>query len=268
MDAARRILKVLAICCLCNMASHARSADPVNGPDASKSPAVTLELTKLEVTDSSLELSYRVRNSSNHEVWVCSDVGRIPFELYLTHDRQTLLIRKHLSVPCYKIWHRPPAPGKYVRLGAATAQSESLRIGLPAGGQFLYTSETTEVITQTVRCLVLEIGYYNEDLPALARSICEVADRFSAEGWRLYLDTVGVDPNMWHTYFRGITARGALAGFEVVNKDAVSRGYVYLDYSYEAMAEKVLRMEINGVAIPYNGRIEREVPPRFSATSD
>jgi len=114
----------------------------------------------------------------------------------------------------------------------------------------------------------LEIGYYNEDLFALARNICAISDQFSAEGWKLYVTTSGVDPNMWHTYFRGITARGALADFEMMNKDPAGRGYVYLNYSYEALAEEILRLDINGVAIPYHGRIEREVPPLFPGASD
>jgi hypothetical protein len=268
MNATRRILKVLAICCLCNMASHAQPADPVNSSAENKGSAATIELTKLEVTDSSLALSYKIENGSTHEVWVCSEVvrARIPFEMFLTHDRQTLLIRKRLAVPCYAVWHRPPDPGMYVRISPGAAQPESVRIDLPASPTFFYASQTREGTAQTVRRLVLEIGYYDEDLPALVHSICAVADQFSADGWKLY--TSQVDPNMWHAYFRGLSVGSALSDFDVVNKDPASKGYVYVNYSYEALAEKVLRMEINGVAIPYSGRIEFEVPPRFPAVLD
>ncbi|OHB65515.1 MAG: hypothetical protein A2Y77_04305 [Planctomycetes bacterium RBG_13_62_9] len=266
MDAARGILKVLALCCLCNMASHAQPAGTASVPGTGKGPAPTIELAKLEIAVSSLELSYTIRNGSDHEAWICTEVSHIPFEMYVTHDQQALLIRRHLDVPCWHIWHHPPLPGTYMRLRPGAAQPESLRIDLPAKPTFLYAHETTEVIEQTVNRLVLEIGYYDENLPALVRSICEVADKFSDEGWKLY--TSGPDPNMWHTYFRGLTVRGALSGFDVVNKDPDSTGYVRIDYSYQALAEKVLRMEINGVAIPYKGRIEREAPPRFPATSD
>jgi hypothetical protein len=228
----------------------------VNGPDNSKGTAVTVELTKLEVTDVSLALSYQIRNASDHEVWVCSEVtrGRTRFEMFLTHDKQTLLIRKRLDVPTQAIWHTPPDPGTYVRLNPGAVQPESLQIDLPATGRFRYASQSTEVLAQTVRRLVLEIGYFDENLPALLRSIRAVGDHFSDEGWKLY--TARLNPGMWQTYFRGLAAYGAASDLDIINKDPESKGYVYINYSYQALMEKVLRMEINGVGIPYKGKIE------------
>ena len=96
MNAARRIAKLLAICCVCTVLSPAEDA---KGPDMSKNAAVTMEITKLEVNDSTLALSYNIRNGTDREAWVCSEVGSIPFEAFLTSDKQTLLIRKRLDVP-------------------------------------------------------------------------------------------------------------------------------------------------------------------------
>jgi hypothetical protein len=233
------------------MASHAEQAKEVTGPDDGKATVVTIELTKLEVTDFSLGLTYTIRNSSDHDVWVCSEVSSIPFEVYLTHDKQTLLIRKRLDVPCGKIWHRPPAAGTYIRLRPSAAQPESVLIDLPVAPKSVYATVDAAEVAQTVRRLALEIGYYDEDLPALVRSIFEVADKFSPESWDL-------DPNILKTYFPGLIVRGALSDFDVINKDPYGEGHVYIECSYQALGEKVLRMEINGVAIPYRGRIETE----------
>lgn len=250
------VVRILGVCCLCNIASHAQRVGALNGPNDSKGQAVTMELRKLEITDASLGLSYTIKNESDHEVWICSEVcvTSIPYEMYLTHDQQTLLIRRRLEVPTFKVWARPPAPGKYTRLRPGAVQPESLLIDLPARPTFLYAPQTTEVVAQTVRRVVLEIGYFDEDLPALLRSIRAVGDQFSNEGWKLY--TARLNPDMWQTYFRGLRAHTAAGDFGIINKDPESKGYAYLNYSYQALIEKVLRMEINGVGIPYKGRIE------------
>lgn len=254
MNAWIRIMEMLAICTMCDMACHAGQADDVNSPVDGREAAVTIELTKLEVTDTSLEFSYKIRNHSGHDVWVCSEVSSAPFEVFLTHDTQTLLIRKRLDVPCNAIWARPPAPGKYICLGPAEDRQDTLRIDLPVMPRFMYASQGMEVVTCTVRRLLLEIGYYDEDLPALIRRILEVADQFNAQAWSLH-------PDVRETYFRGLSVRSALLGFDLIDKDPYAEGYVYIYYSRQALTgEKTLRMEINGIAIPYSGPIESEVP--------
>ena len=71
---------------------------------------------------------------------------------------------------------------------------------------------------------------------------------------------------MEKTYFRGIAARRALTAYGLLNKDPYGEGRIYIDYSYQALTgEKVLRVEINGVSIPYDGRVERQVAPKFPA---
>jgi hypothetical protein len=117
---------------------------------------------------------------------------------------------------------------------------------MPVTQQSIYASEAVEV-PQTVRRLAVEIGYYDEDLPALVRSIFDVADKFTGESWK-------VDPSMERMYFRGFTVRRALAAYDVINKDPYGEGRVRIDYSHQALTgEKVLRMEIDGVAIPCGG---------------
>jgi hypothetical protein len=256
MSTPARIVKVLTICCLCNIASHAQPAGGVNSPDDDKGTAVAIELTKLEITDASLTMSYEIRNASDHEVWVCSEVkrGGAPFEMFLTQDRQTLLIRKRLDVPAFGIWRGPPEPGRYVRLSPGVVRPESLRIDLPATGRFSYARQTLEVFAETAKRLVLEIGYFDENLPALLRSIRAVCDQFSDAGWKLY--TARLNPDMWQTYFRGLHAYRAALVFFDRNKEPDGEGSAYLDYSAQALTEKVLRMEINGVGIAYKGRIE------------
>lgn len=247
MGTAIRITTVVALCCLCNMGSHAEQTGETRGSESGKVMGVTIELTKLEITDSSLGVSYRIRNSLDHDVWVCTRVSSTPHEVFLAYDTQTLVIRRRLDVPSTWVWRRPPAPGTYMRLSPGTAQPESLQLELPVIQQLVYAGGGSTEAPQTARRLALEIGYYDEDLPALVRSILDVAGKFAGESWKL-------DPNMERTYFRGLGVRGALSAYGVMNKDPYGEGRVYIDYSHQALTgEKVLRIEVTGLSIPYKG---------------
>jgi len=238
MKTAARLAGIVAVCCLCNMVSHAQEADEASGPGHSERASVTIELTRFEVSDSCLALDYRIKNGSDHDVWVCSRPSSIPFEMYLTQDKQSLLIRKRLDVPTTVIWHRPPAPGTYVRLNAGADQRESLLIDLPVEPVTVYASGGTESAS-TVTRLAVEIGFYDEDLPALIDNIIAVADMFRVTSW-------DVPWEILDTYFRGLRVP------RLLNADPYGQGYVHIEYNGQALTgEKVLRMEINGVSIPY-----------------
>lgn len=245
------LISVLAICCLCRAALPAALAGGVGDPNDVNEPAVTIELTRLEVSESSLALDFKIRNTSDHDVWVCSAVSSIPFEMFLTQDRQTLLIRKRLEVPSTAIWNRPPFPGTYVHLGPGEDRPESLLIDLPVAQQTVFAGLDTSKTRLTVRRLAVEIGYYDEDLPALVRRIFEATDKFASEDW-------DIDGSIYRTYFRGFVVRSALSGFGIINKDPYGEGRVLVDYSRGALTgEKVLKLEVSGLAIPYVGSMKK-----------
>ena len=241
-----RLMRIAAVCCVCSMVSHAQEGGGGDGPGNREEPAVTIELTRFEVSDSLLALDYRISNGSDHDIWVCSQPSSIPFEMYVAQDRQTLVIRKRLDVPTTAIWRRPPSPATYIRLRPGDEQAESLLIDLPATQTTIYASRGTQAAL-TVRRLAVEVGFYDEDLPALVHSIFDAVDGFVGPG-------LDLDPNIYKTYFRGFAVRGALSSFNVGNKDPYGDGRVYVDYSYQALTgEKVLRVEIDGVSILCHG---------------
>jgi len=244
MDTLRRMVDLLAICCICIVGSFDEDAEI---PDIKKDAGVKIEITELDVDDSVFTLNYNISNSSDREAWVCSESGRIPFEVFLSSDRRTLMIRKRLDVPTDTIWRAPPLPGKYVRLVPGASLAESVQVVLPVSSTFLYTIADTTEVARTVTRIALEVGYYHEDLPALIRSIFAVVD---ASG----LTSQNVPVNILNTYFRGFRVRSELAGFEKINPDPYGRGYVYIRYSYQALTdEKILRVDVNDVSIPYVG---------------
>jgi hypothetical protein len=248
----KKIVKLIAICgvlVLCNTASHAGQTGGASDPNGGKVTTATIELTKLDVNDSFLKLSYKIRNNSDHDVWACSSPSSKPFEIFLTQDRQTLLIRKRLNVPANREWYAGAPAGTYIRLRPGDDRAESLLVDLPVKPEFTYALRGTEEVAQTVRRLAIEIGYYDEDLPALVRSILDVAGKFSfgPRGW--------AEPWIIDTYFPGLLVHPLLE----TNKDPYGQGFVYIVYSNQGLiGEKVLRIDANGVSIPYKGYSEKE----------
>ena len=248
MDAARRILKVVAICCLCNVASHAQPTGTVDGPDGGEGLGVAMEITELNINDSTLTLGYRIMNGTGRDAWVCSGIASFePFEVFLTSDKQTLLIRKRLDVPTNAIWGLGEPTGTYVRIASGASLVDSVRIALPVSPRFLYASPDTTELAQTVTRLALEIGYYDADLPLIIRSIIAVAEKSG-------LAIRDVPPGLLRTYFRGVSVRALLGDFDLVNEDSYGQGRVSIRYTQQALTdEKVLRVDVNNVSIPYEG---------------
>jgi len=68
-----------------------------------KADNITITITKLDVTDTNLELNYKIKNGSKHDIWICDSVtgvyGGPDFEVFLTEDTKTFVIRRRLDVP-------------------------------------------------------------------------------------------------------------------------------------------------------------------------
>ena len=252
MQAGTRILTLLAICCLSIVPFHTEAVDGVEGLDDSTEGAVTMELVALEVGESSLALSYNIINGMDRDAWVCSSIGfSEPFEVFLKSDKQTLLIRKRLDVPTTVMW-RPPGPvGAYARIAPGASLADSVQIAVPVSPRFLYASQDGTELAQTVTGLALEIGYYDADLPGIIRGVIDVAEKSG-------LTIHDVPGGLLDTYFRGVRLRYIFSDFDLVNEDPYGQGCVLIKYSYQALTdEKVLRVEVNDVSIPYEGYSEK-----------
>lgn len=246
MNIVGKTAKLLAICCVCTVLSPAENTE---GPDMSEPAGVTMEITELDISDSTLTLYYSITNGTDRDAWVCSSIAASPepFEVFLTPDKQTLLIRKRLDVPATAIW-RPPGPvGTYVRIAPGTSLADSVQIAVPVNPRFLYASSDKTELAQTVTGLALEIGYYDGDLPGIIREIIAVAEKSG-------LTVSDVPGSLLDTYFRGLRVRGIFGDFDRMNEDPYGQGCVLIRYSRQALTdEKVLRVDVNNVSIPYEG---------------
>jgi hypothetical protein len=224
-------------------------AEGTKEPDMSKGAAMAMEITELNINDSTLTLGYKIRNGTDYDAWVCSSIDSSrPFEVFLTPDKQTLVVRKRLDVPTLAMWRPPgPGPGTYVRIAPGASLADSVRIAVPVSPVFVYACPDRTEVAQTVTALALEIGYYNADLPAIIRTIIAVAEKSG-------LTVLDVPDGLLDTYFRGLRVRSLLGNFDLVNKDPYGQGRISVAYTQQALTdEKVLRVNINNVSIPYKG---------------
>jgi len=228
----------------------------VNEPNDLQDSDVSIALTHFEVTDANLELGWKITNNTDHDVWICDTINADnpsykQFEVYMPEDEQTLMIRRRLDVPTVFVWAVHPR-GRYVLLRSGQEINESLSLDVPVQHKYGFAYE--QATFDHARRLVLEIGFYNEDLPGLIRSIIEVVEK---------LNCASLEPQEYMTplfmhYFKGIWIvhmffGGGLSNFEEWLSQQGNEE-IRIPYTWQNLgSEEVLRIEVDGVHIPYEG---------------
>lgn len=217
-------------------------------------PGLTLMLTKFEVTEQRLELQYKTKNNTDHDIWLCDSVNVVTkpeqrSAVRLTEDGTTLLIRKRHDVPMLRLWFVPPV-GRYTRLPAGQAHTESISLTLPIQPvpTFSELPELQEIVY--AERLVLEIGYYLEDLPEMIRGIITEAERIGCIDTNLHEG----DYSIHKRYFAGVLLARVFRDNEYFMhdnpKDATN--LVTISYADQLLkGEHCSRIEVNGIFIPY-----------------
>jgi len=222
-------------------------ADPNN--EFEKVP--TIALTKLDVNDTNLKLSYKIKNNTDHNVWICDDVSvrtTVDFEVYLSEDEQSLLIRRRLDVPTAWVWTINPC-GRYVILPSGQERTESVSLPVPIEPHRVFASKLA--ISDRARRLVLEIGFYNEDLPTLIRDIIEITEKLNCEP----IEPNEHESNLIMRYFKGLwigeSLFGGMSDFEKYTYQEGNKE-IKIPYTWQNFGgEQILRIEVDGVHIPY-----------------
>ena len=164
-------------------------------------------------------------------------------------DEQTLLIRRRLDVPTVVVWIINPR-GRYVLLRSGQERNESLSLDVPVQPQRTFAGGPAT--SDHARRLVLEIGFYNEDLPGMIREILEMAEKLNCA--RLELGEY-MTP-FFMRYFKGIwIAHQLFGGLSQFEKYTYQEGNeeIKIPYTWQNFGgEQVLRIEVDGVHIPYD----------------
>jgi hypothetical protein len=139
-------------------------------PD-SRVPAMapTITVTGVDVRDNHFRLDYKVENGPKPDIWICDAMDSIQwgtpdFEVVPSKDGRTLTIRKRTGLS----WElsREPTWARYVRLKAGKILNGSMVVPLPASRQAVVSSSVVKR-SDSIRHIVLEIGYYKGELPGM-----------------------------------------------------------------------------------------------------
>jgi len=226
-----------------------KSADSGNdSTEQNDAEPVMIVLTKLEVTDKTLELGYKIKNTSDHDVWVCDSLNLCcegNFEVFLGQDGQTLMLRRRLDLTPEPgiIWVAIPI-GRYIRFGPGQERAESFSLDVPVEPQTMFVNERGNA--EYARRLVMEIGFYNEDLPKMVRSILEVAERLGC-GY--------VDPeyksDIVRRYFKGLLIKNQYRGLSYFDQYyGTSIDKFETVYTGGNLGEQVARIAVENLYIP------------------
>ncbi|MDT8300526.1 MAG: hypothetical protein RQ760_03515 [Sedimentisphaerales bacterium] len=128
---------------------------------------------------------------------------------------------------------------------------ESLSLEVPVISQRVYMFPSKLAVSDHARRLVLEIGFYNEDLPGMIREILEIAEKLNCT----HLESSEYYTDLFQRYFKGIWIAhrffGGLSGFEEYTYQEGNEEIV-IPYSWQRFGgEQVLRIEVDNVHIPY-----------------
>jgi hypothetical protein len=228
-------------------------------PNAGSSTGVTLSLIERKLTDKCLTLRYEIANRSDRDIWICesmdvwSEWGDV--EVHIGKDDQTLFVQRRLDVPM-SVWREQPA-GRNVRLPRGQTRAEVLSLTLPVRRRQVYASVWGLSRAARATRMVLEIGYYEGNLPATILQRIEEEERNpTQEKATLPAYGIGLAGAMGGTvHFNSFYNRGVRARDE----------QVVIPWTRQSLkGENVLRMAIDDVSIPCS--TEYTQPKRIHVT--
>jgi hypothetical protein len=175
------------------------------------------------------------------------DIVHSNTEIYLAEDAQTLVIRKRLDISPEVVWAALPA-GRYIRLQPAQEYSESLSYAVPVRPVLTYINE--RAYADSAKRIVLEIGFYDQDLPGLIRSIIEVVERLGCTN----VEYEDYESDIMRHYFRGLLIKGRFGGMEHFDESNLDGSEQFRTaFTDQLLGEQVLQISIDGLYIPYKG---------------
>jgi hypothetical protein len=238
-------------------------AESTDALDIEEDNAVNIVLTKLDVNDTKFELSWKIINNTDHDVWICDRLfpGDF-FEWFLDTDDKTLIIRRRFDLPQGQGWEHLPR-AYYVRLRPGQEKVDSISLTVPIREHTVFGPLLGH--GQSATRMALEIGFYDEDLPGLILEIVEMAELLNCDV-RSPANGSGIVPTdrvreLRRRFFGGqFIARAFYGESFAYFRDSITSGgdEVIIPYLSQTLnGEQTLRTEVDGFSIPLN----RKLPP-------
>ena len=241
---------------ICALTARSKQAKNSNDPDKEEETMVKIILTKLDVNDTNLELGWKIKNNTDHDVWICDMVDvniklGFGFEMLLADDAETLVIRRRSCIKQDKelemIREFPFIKSLYVRLRPGQEKADAISIDLPV--RQISILKLIRANAEFAKRLVMEIGFYDEDLPGLILQIVEVNNKLNCD-IHASLDDNGYE--IRNRFFPGhFIARTYYNNIGFKESVASDDGEVRIPYMGQVLnGEQILRIEVNGLSIP------------------
>ncbi|MEJ2701053.1 MAG: hypothetical protein P8Z79_01280, partial [Sedimentisphaerales bacterium] len=123
------IAATLSLCLLVTVQTYAKlKADSYVDQNSS---GATIAITRLDVNNTNLQLSWVIKNDSGQDAWILAGLGNsdTTTSVFMDEDDQTLLLRRRLDIPARPDRASfPTCDGRYVRLRPAETQAESVSL--------------------------------------------------------------------------------------------------------------------------------------------
>lgn len=228
----------LSLCVLPTIQTQAKPDD--SAAASQKVGAPTITVTKLNITDKTLKLTYDIRNASKQDIWILAGCSRLDAsaEVFMDKDERTLLIRARFDVPTRT--SSDNAYGRYVLLRPGQTRAESVTLAVPVYPEYAFGGGRTAHGLEYATRLSIEFGYYTGDLPGMIRSFIEQANR---TGYR----AESSNDKLVKQYFRGPLYFNKLN--EVLRQRDEEIMIPYTDQNLKG--EQVLRTVVENLHIPY-----------------
>lgn len=243
----------------------AMSFGPMAGSNVSdanevrQASGVTVALRKFDMTDQTLELQCETANGSDHDVWICESIetdalGSLSHAPWMEPDGRTLVIRRRLGLEPRISTGRPlRLRGQYVRVTPGQRHTAPFTMDLPVLRSAVFASGAGGVTGSTR--LIVEIGFYDEDLPRKVHSILEMADRLGCVLPPLN-EMSAEEMNILFQYFGGVwifgTFKGGVTGFDAFYQEGSDSVEIPWEWPIDK-DESLLKIVVDGVSVPCAG---------------
>jgi len=213
--------------------------------------APTIIVTKIDIINESLELSYEIKNESDQDVWILDGFGRsdVSTEAFMSKDNRTLLMRRRLDVPFGGGDDIPYF--RFVLLRAGKTLTESVKRSLPFHPQYGFGDglRRQERGLEYATRLAIEIGYYTDDLLERIQSVLEKADK---------IDTAKSDDDVKiKYYFRNSLYYNKISEILRLREEELLIPYTYQWFKGEQFVRKIAE----DVRIPYEEKEDQLIWP-------
>ncbi len=254
MDSTAWFLPALLLCALPAIDAQAKlEADSA----ADATDPVTISLLERRITDKTLRVRYEIHNGSGNDIWICESIdlrSRWDIDVYVGQDNETLFVQRRLDVPMHGSRSQPI--GRYVRVPHGQTRTETTSFSLPVRYRSALAGRRSSRSPAHATRLVLEIGYHEGDLPSTVFRLLEEAQK-----------SVSEQPVTLPVYGEGLLGMmGGSLEFNAANESVVARSeQVEIPWTDQALpGEKVLRMTVDNLVIPYSEEYAKATPIHLS----